>query len=263
MMECDEARDLLDAYADNALELAEAARLNRHLQGCAACRAELDAIRGLGHALRAQAPYHRAPDALRQRVRAALPQVAAAPLPARPARRGGRAGGWAVQAWANLGMAVVAACALALAAGLWLQRPTAQGLLAQQIVASHVRALLSGRPVDVISTDEHTVKPWFNGRLDYAPPVVDLAPQGFALLGGRVDYVDARRVAVLIYRAGGHPIDLYLFPTTDAAVAPQTRSDDGYALATWVAGGMRYWAITDAEPAVLKRFVRGSMAASP
>ena len=81
MMECDEARDLLDAYADNALELAEAARLNRHLQGCAACRAELDAIRGLGHALRAQAPYHRAPDALRQRVRAALPQAAAAPLP--------------------------------------------------------------------------------------------------------------------------------------------------------------------------------------
>lgn len=269
-MDCDEARDLLDAYADNALGLADAARLNRHLQGCVTCRAELDAIRGLGHALRAQVPYHRAPEALRQRVLAGLPQGAAATLPpARPVQPGGRRLGRGAPAWANaasvanVGLGLVAACALVLAAALWLQRPTAQGTLEQQIVASHVRALLSGHPMDVISTDEHTVKPWFNGRLDYAPPVVDLALQGFPLAGGRVDYVGARRVAVLTYHAGGHPIDLYLFPTGSGTAAPQARSDDGYALATWVTGGMRYWAITDAEAAVLQRFVQDLRAASP
>lgn len=263
-MDCDEVRDLLDAYADNALGLADAARLNRHLQRCAACRAELAAIRGLGHALRAQAPYHRAPDALHQRVLAGLPHDGQhGPAPAAPAvPMRGRMVGWGLQAWANVGTAVVAACAVALAAALWLQRPAAQGLLAQQVVASHVRALLSGHPIDVISTDEHTVKPWFNGRLDYAPPVIDLAAQGFPLAGGRVDYVAARRVAVLTYHTGGHPIDLYLFPAEGGASMLETRSDDGYSLATWTAGGMRYWAITDAESAALQRFVQALRAAS-
>ena len=260
-MDCNEARDLLGAYADNALGLADAARLNRHLQGCATCRAELDAIRGLGHALRAQVPYHRAPEALRQRVLAGLPQGAAAtPLPAPP---GARTVGWGVRAWANAGMGVIAACALVLAAALWLQRPTVQSTVAQQVVASHVRALLSGHPIDVISTDEHTVKPWFNGRLDYAPPVVDLASQGFPLVGGRVDYVAARRVAVLTYHAGGHPIDLYLIPTNGGPAAPRAQSDDGYSLATWAVDGMRYWAITDAEAAVLQRFMQDLRSASP
>lgn len=256
-MDCRETRDLLDAYADNALGLADAARLNRHLPGCAACRAELEALRALGHAVRAEAPYHRAPASLRERVVGALPREAepAASTPRRIA-------GWGVLAWTNVATAAIAAGALVLAAALWLQRPGPQDTLEPQIVSSHVRALLSGHPIDVVSTDRHTVKPWFNGRLDYAPPVVDLASRGFPLRGGRVDYVGGRRVAVLTYHAGGHPIDLYLFPAAGGAAAPVTRSDAGYALATWAAGGLRYWAITDAEPTVLQGFVQALRAAS-
>ncbi|MBS0505919.1 MAG: anti-sigma factor [Proteobacteria bacterium] len=263
-MDCREARDLLGAYADNALGLLDAARLNRHLRGCAACRAELAALQDLGATLRAAAPYHRAPAALRTRVLADLArdkgQAQPPPKPAL-ARRPGLWTGWGLQAWANAGMGLLTSCALALAGALWLQRPQPQAELAPQIVASHVRALLSGHPIDVASTDRHTVKPWFNGRLDYAPPVIDLAAQGFPLIGGRVDYVAGRRVAVLGYREGGHPIDLYLLPGAEGDAPPQTRTDAGYALATWAAGGLRYWAITDAEPAVLARFVQALRAA--
>ena len=150
-----------------------------------------------------------------------------------------------------------------LAGTLWLQRPGRPDPIEGQIVASHVRALLSGHPIDVISTDEHTVKPWFNGRLDYAPPVIDLASQGFPLVGGRVDYVDGRRVAVLIYHTGKHPIDLYLFPAAGGSAALTARSDAGYSLETWTAAGMRYWAITDAESAALRRFVQALRATTP
>jgi anti-sigma factor RsiW len=143
---------------------------------------------------------------------------------------------------------------VALAAVLWLQHPPARDPLVQELVASHVRSLLSGHPLDVASTDQHTVKPWFNGRLDYAPPVVDLAPQGFPLAGGRVDYVGQRRVAVLTYQVRRHPIDLYVFPGADGARVPATRAEAGYALARWQAGGMTYWAITDAAAADLQAF---------
>jgi anti-sigma factor RsiW len=141
------------------------------------------------------------------------------------------------------------------------QAPT--GLQPQEIVSSHVRALLSQHPLDVVSTDRHTVKPWFNGRLDYAPPVVDLADKGFALAGGRLDYVGGRTVAVLVYRTDQHPIDLYVFPARDkASAAPTITGADGYAIARWRRNGMTYWAITDAEPSHLRVFVEALQAAN-
>jgi anti-sigma factor (TIGR02949 family) len=247
MMDCNEARDLLDAYADSELALAEAARVNRHLQDCAACRAELAAVRTLRRALREHIPRERAPAPLRARILAGLPGAESAPGWGR--MLGGNAG-----AWVQLGLSALTAGAVALAAVLWLQHPPARDPLVQELVASHVRSLLSGHPLDVASTDQHTVKPWFNGRLDYAPPVVDLAPQGFPLAGGRVDYVGQRRVAVLTYQVRRHPIDLYVIPGTDGARAPATRAEAGYALARWQAGGMTYWAITDAAAADLQAF---------
>lgn len=150
--------------------------------------------------------------------------------------------------------AALAALAVTASLALLVPRPnTAGSSLVDDLVASHVRAQLSGRDIDVVSSDQHTVKPWFNGRLDYAPPVEDLAASGFALTGGRLDYIDHRRVAVLVYRYRKHVIDVYVMPEqgSGAAAAPSPSTRDGYALASWRADGMTWWAVSDAEPAVL------------
>ncbi|WP_244816184.1 anti-sigma factor [Caballeronia sp. Lep1P3] len=163
--------------------------------------------------------------------------------------------------------------ALVLGAMLWFQmapRAPSDAPLAQEIVSSHVRALMSDRPIDVLSSDKHTVKPWFNGRIDYAPPVIDPAGPGFALVGGRLDYIGHRPVAVVVYRYLKHPIDVYVFPEKAPAAAAQkegqavvTQSDDGYALARWNHEGMTFWAVTDASGGVLRQFVQAMEAGAP
>lgn len=167
----------------------------------------------------------------------------------RAAGTGGRAAtlGWPA------GLAI-AAVALVASVALVSHRPASTAApFVEELVASHVRAQMSGHDIDVISSDQHTVKPWFNGKLDYAPPVEDLAAQGFALTGGRLDYIDHRRVAVLVYRYRKHVIDVYVMPEADAAAhrAPASLTSDGYALARWNDHGMTWWAVSDAEPAVL------------
>ncbi|MDR5857442.1 anti-sigma factor [Caballeronia sp. LZ062] len=162
--------------------------------------------------------------------------------------------------------------AIVLGAVLWVQtaaRMPPDSPIAQEIVSSHVRALMSDRPIDVLSSDKHTVKPWFNGRIDYAPPVIDPAGPGFALVGGRLDYIGHRPVAVVVYRYLKHPIDVYVFPDKPSAVAQKaakaivTRSDDGYALARWNEDGMTFWAVTDASGAVLNQFIQAIEAGAP
>lgn len=186
------------------------------------------------------------------------------------AGRGGAAAGAGAAGWSSagaaaavsrgrlltgMGLLLVAAVATTV---LLVRRPSESGLFVNELVASHVRAELSGRDIDVVSTDQHTVKPWFNGRLDYAPPVEDLAASGFALTGGRLDYVGHRRVAVLIYRYRKHVIDVYVLPTSEVAKrgesAPLATQSDGYAVRRWQAAGMTWWAVSDAESSVLAGF---------
>ncbi|PNX33212.1 MULTISPECIES: anti-sigma factor [Burkholderia] len=155
----------------------------------------------------------------------------------------------------GLGWGVALTVALAAAAGFALDaRRAATEHAVDEIVASHVRAGLSSRDIDVISTDRHTVKPWFNGRLDFAPPVVDLSASGFALAGGRLDYVGQRRVAVLVYRYRQHVIDVYVWPSGEGGARPYATVSQGYALDRWEAAGMTWWAVTDAEPSALAAF---------
>jgi anti-sigma factor RsiW len=210
-----------------------------------------ETLSSLGSVLRDGSLYHRAPPYLRARVLAELPRES-------PRRTTAFAwGGFTtdgVRAWLNGGLTGIAVCALALSAATLILRPTPTGSIDQEIVSSHVRALLSQHSIDVVSTDQHTVKPWFNGRLDYTPPVVDLAAQGFPLVGGRIDYVGHRTVAVLIYRYQKHPIDLYVFPDAGGAPAATARASDGYAMAHWQRNGMTYWAITDAQSTHLRAF---------
>lgn len=195
--------------------------------------------------------------------------------PAKPVRSAGAEAAWgpSLAPWlfGGAGGAILGGLAVAMAllvarppAPAPVETPAAQtGLQPQEIVSSHVRALLSQHPIDVISTDQHTVKPWFNGRLDYAPPVVDLTDKGFPLAGGRLDYVGGRTVSVLVYHTDKHPIDVYVFPARDkASAAPMITGSDGYAIARWRRNGMTYWAITDAEPSHLRVFVEALQAAT-
>ncbi|HEF4779821.1 TPA: anti-sigma factor [Burkholderia multivorans] len=155
----------------------------------------------------------------------------------------------------GLGWGVALVVALAAAGGIAMSaHRAATDRTVDELVASHVRAGLSARDIDVISTDRHTVKPWFNGRLDYAPPVEDLSANGFVLVGGRLDYVDRRRVAVLVYRYRQHVIDIYVSPAGDGRTAPYTTVSQGYAVDRWTAAGMTWWAVTDAEPSALAAF---------
>ena len=266
-MDCNEARPLLDASIDRELSPADERRVQQHVDGCAACRSEADIVRALGRMVR-QADYHRAPDALRARIVAALPATAPPPKRSRGWRfpsfdglRPPRGGEFATPHGHAIGAGwmtalVIALCGVVAAVGLTLRRPADPGPLVDELVASHVRAQLSGRDIDVVSSDQHTVKPWFNWRLDYAPPVEDLAASGFALAGGRLDYVGHRRVAVLTYRYRKHVLDVYVFPANDpAADGPASiLVRDGYSLAHWRDAGMTWWAVTDAAPESLTAF---------
>lgn len=254
-MDCNEARRLLHATADGEVGAADSVRLERHLEDCDGCVAALSHLQALHRATRRGAAYHRAPAELRARILDALPDPAddAPADPSSDAPAGWRR--WF--AWSppvNAALAAVTAAAIGLSLFQYHTQPSPDDLLAGSIVASHVRGLISNRASDVVSADQHTVKPWFNGRIDYAPDVRDLASAGFPLVGGRVDFVDGQRVAVLVYQRRQHPVDVFVIPGAGAAVGERVRQ--GYQLESWTAGGMRYVAITDASAGDLRKFVQ-------
>lgn len=202
---------------------------------------EEDADRAVGRLLREHATRHRAGDALQSAVRTEIALEAAGQRrQAAPpvARR------WHWPAW-GLAAAGFACGVLATAITLHLL-PPADGTraLEQELASSHVRALMVAHLTDVASSDQHTVKPWFQGKLDYSPPVKDLAGDGYPLIGGRLDYVAARPVAALVYRRHGHLINLFVWPA-DGQAAPALHSHQGYQLAHWRKAGMQFWAVSD------------------
>lgn len=266
-MNCDDIRALLAARADGELGAADSLRMETHLGTCAACTdiaARHDGVvRALRQGLRAPALYMKAPAGLNERVLRAVqaeagarPEPAATRAPRRAESPWQRLAHWLVTPSRGLGLGAGALAAVALGVGVLVGRPDTAALTAHDITASHVRALLGARETDVLSSDRHTVKPWFNGRIDYAPPVTDLAARGFPLIGGRLDYIDGRPVAVLVYRASQHPVDLYVRPEAGSDTEPAVRTERGYQLVVWRSAGMGYWAITDASADVAQAFAR-------
>jgi anti-sigma factor RsiW len=247
-MDCKDVARARAPYVDGELDAAAVAALERHLEGCADCRVGVGHQRELSRLVRRGAQRFAAPQHLARRVGAAL---AAAPARDMPARRR------PIAAWHPLALAASFVVAMILSSGAtWLVAAyDRQDRLTQEIVSSHVRALLSNRMIDIASSDQHTVKPWFSGKLDLAPPVRDLTTAGFPLVGGRLDYVGQRPVAALVYRHNQHVIDLFVLPG-DAApgVAPPATSRQGYALRRWRDGGMTFWAISDLAPEDLDKF---------
>lgn len=244
-MMCDDARLLLHAYLDNELDAAQSVTIIRHLQacpGCAASYADYAQLRkGLAHA----SLYRRAPDALRKPWSTETPAIPAAP-PTRTRR-----------APLALAMAAGFAAALIISTPLWLARRASDaGQWANEAISSHIRSMQPQHLVDVLSTDQHTVKPWFDGKLDFSPRVKDLVKQGFPLVGGRLDALGGHSVAALIYKRHLHIINLYQWPVSSGDAAQTAAQSNGYTAIQWSADRMHFVAVSDVNERELRQFVQ-------
>jgi anti-sigma factor RsiW len=246
-MNCDEVRQLLHAYLDDELDLATALQMEKHLPQCADCRKALEGAKAASRAASQPGVYFKAPPGLRDRLKSVIQdeageaeelEIAAIFVPwwKRP------------MAYSSLAVGVLL---LIGAIVLFLPIGASRGQI-DELVASHVRSLEANHLLDVASTDQHTVKPWFDGKIEFAPPVVDLAGDGFPLIGGRLDYLQQGKVAALIYQRNKHFINVFIWPGN---ASPETDMRQGYNLIRFECNGMTCWAVSDLNTGELQQFV--------
>jgi anti-sigma factor RsiW len=255
-MNCVECEILLHALIDGELDAGHARSVEIHAAGCPACAQRIQTFRAMHNAMAAADLKEFAPESLRSRIEAALPTPPArtiAPRKFQPSRRtffGGFAAGTALSA------------AVAASLVLTVFHDDEQKTVAGEVVSAHIRSLQTGHLMDVETSDQHTVKPWFNGKLDVAPPVVDLTAQGFTLLGGRLDYIDAEPVASIVYQRRKHVINLFVAQRLGAKRAgAMTATIQGYNVRHWTKEGLDFWAVSDLAPDELDEFVQKITAA--
>jgi anti-sigma factor RsiW len=245
---CAELNTLLHGYLDGELDLVHNLEIERHLGDCPACAAGLRQQQHLRDALRDPTLYHRAGGGLRERILSALPQrTTPSSLPRRSRRMP-----------AVAAVLATAACLALLALLTWgvVRSNRGEDFLVREVVAGHVRSMMGKRPaVDVESSDTHTVKPWFRGQVDYAPPVRDLTDHDFPLSGGRLDYLDNQKVAALVYKRHKHVINVFVWPQAGGnEEAAQELTRQGYNLIHWARGGFSWWVISDLNLQELREF---------
>jgi anti-sigma factor RsiW len=245
-MRCDDMQELISPYLDGEFGLLTSVEVERHLKDCAVCAQECENQRALSAALRNGDLYYKLPARLSERVQSA-------------ARRDARGRTYAPRS-ARRWMGVAGATAALLIVGIFAARPiptrNADDALTREVVAGHIRSLMAGHLTDVPSSDQHTVKPWFNGKLDFAPPVNDLAGEGFPLIGGRLDYLNSQPVAAIVYQRRQHFINVFVWPLAVAHGGDNGEwSWQGYNLLHWSQAGMTYWAVSDLNRAELQQFV--------
>lgn len=239
-MTCDEAEILQHALIDCELDAGHAREVEDHIATCPRCAAQLQAYREMSKAVAGADLRYGAPPQLRRRIEAALPQ---ARMPNRRAVLRGFAMGSAASAIAATGLVAV------------ILRSDDEQRIQSEVVSAHLRSLQAGHLTDVLSTDQHTVKPWFNGKLDVAPPVVDLTAQGFTLIGGRLDYVDTRPIGAIVYRRRSHVINLFVAQTASTARrAAKIEALQGFNILRWSERGLNYWAVSDLAADELAEF---------
>jgi mycothiol system anti-sigma-R factor len=265
---CEEITNLMDAYLDGELDPVTSQKAEQHLRDCSKCEQAYEVYTALAHAVSQAAPYYKAPTELRERIQSSLrDEIAerskgnggilrdARPLIAKkqPEPRSILLGtSWN---WLALAAAIVLAAIIAWNVMPQLQRRGADQFLATQLIASHVRSLMANHLTDVASSDQHTVKPWLDAKLDFAPAVVDLSSEGFPLIGGRLDYLDNRPVAALIYQKRKHFINLFVWPAgADTSKTPKAISRQGYQLLHWADSDFTFWAVSDVNEKDLQTF---------
>ena len=247
-MNCQQARPLIDFYADGELGAAEILGLEKHFHDCPACASAWRNAQGLKKALKQDALFFPAPAELRRAIKAELHSQL---------KTKSRWDFWNWN-WPSIATTGVAITCLALLLTVTLTRPSAQGSLTQEIVSSHVRSLMANHKLDIVSTDQHTVKPWFNGKLDFSPPVKDLAAQEFPLIGGRLDYLGGRSVAAVVFQRHKHVINLFCLACERSGFVslPRSRRAQGYNLVHWSKAGMIFWAVSDLNEKELMEFAQ-------
>lgn len=243
-MDCTETRRHLHPYLDQQLDRANSAAVDEHLASCAHCKGIFATQLALRSGLRRHTSYHRAPRALAARIRA---------------RAGGeRKPRWqwpALGRWLPVGAAAAAAAVISWTAALQYASVPSSQVAADEVVSAHARSIVTSQLIQVASSDQHTVKPWLSSKLDFSPPVPDLSAAGFPLVGGRMDYLNNRVVAALVYRYRQHVINLFVCPDRHAkSVAMEGQAKDGYNVLRWTESGMAFWAVSDVNAAELKTF---------
>ena len=265
-MNCEEAISLMDGYLDGELDPITSRKIEEHLRECRKCDQAYKTHGSLIRAIGNTTPYYKAPAGLRERIESSLREVVGEPPPLRSVARDGRSlflrrkpaprtvpSGISWN-WLALAAAIIIAAIVSFNL-VPRSRSGADQLLATQLIAGHVRSLMANHLTDVASSDQHTVKPWLDTKLDFAPPVPDLSDKEFPLLGGRLDYLDNRPVAALIYQRRKHFINLFVWSAEpNAAKGPETISRQGYQLLHWVDSGFNYWAVSDISESELQTF---------
>jgi len=265
-MNCEEATKLMDGYLDSELDPITSQKIEQHLRECPKCdqayKIHGSLIRVIGNAT----PYYKAPAELREQIQSSLRDAVGAKdkggsgQPGQlsvPRPQGERRPVLSHVPWNWLALAAAIMLG-ALITAVFLPRmrpPNADQFLATQLIASHVRSLMANHLMDVPSSDQHTVKPWLDAKLDFAAPVADLSSQGFPLIGGRLDYLNNHSVAALVYQKRKHFINLFIWPTTPEDSTAQTMVErEGYHLVHWSDGDFTYWAVSDVNPSDLQNF---------
>jgi anti-sigma factor RsiW len=245
-MTCNETKNLLNAYVDGELDSAGSIGVEAHVQACPSCLADVENLHALASSIQNGMLRYEAPRQLKRNVHAAI----------RTANPETRSTSW------NWRWAAAFATALVILLVVWgLNRQQAnsseEALLVNDIVSSHVRSMMANHITDVASSDSHTVKPWFGGKLDYSPPAKDLTAQGFRLIGGRLDYLENRPVAALVYQRSQHFINLFVWPSGDTRIKPEDQlARQGYNIIHWTKSGMTYWLVSELNLAELNECAR-------
>ena len=237
MPACEDQELLLGGLVDGELDAANTALVEAHVARCEACRDELERLHAIRALLAGPSVRYEAPPSLARRV-AAMPEIS--PKAANENRVG---------RWLTPGLVGALAASLAM---VTLLPPGSQSIVDEELVSSHVRSLQPGHLTDVQTTNQHIVKPWFNGRIDFAPPVPELADQGFPLAGGRLDSIDGKTVAAIVYHRRLHTVNLFVWPAKDSGERAFVK--DGFAVCEWSRNGLRFAAVSDIPPTELQQF---------